>query len=114
MKKLLIILAVFMGLQASLVYSAQNLDSVYVDKIETRDVGITAVYFSGQVPHEGCVLADRAVIGHGSSGKEDMLSVATTALLTGKLVSIRVDGCTDILGSSGNTAPVIVRINLYR
>jgi hypothetical protein len=83
-----------------------------VNKIETREGGLHSVFLSGGVaiPNEGCTLVDRAVINEYDIGGKTEVSVLLAALVSGKTVTLRVDGCKEIAPGSATTAPRIVKV----
>ncbi|WP_428242373.1 hypothetical protein [Gynuella sp.] len=78
-----------------------------VTKIESRYTDVHDIYFEADIPSQDCAYNDRALIDVSTAGGKAMLSVAITALTTGKPVVVRVDGC---LGY----APKAVTLVLYK
>ncbi len=88
-------------------HAAANSSSGTITSIESRETGLHDIYFSNDIPGEGCILTDRAAINEITSpiGSKTMLSVAIAAMMSGKTAVIRVDGCTD-------DRPKIVKIKI--
>ncbi|AJQ96988.1 hypothetical protein [Gynuella sunshinyii] len=87
--------------------AVEQTSQTIITKIESRDVNIHDIYFEADIPSQGCAYNDRALIDVSTAGVKAMMSVALSALTTGKPVVLKVDGC---LGY----APKAVTLILYK
>lgn len=105
---------VLMALFFSTNLLAANTEQLQVISIESRDSGYHAIYLSGSMPNEGCVLNDRAIILESNEGGKAMLSLSLSALAASKKVIVGVEGCTVIAPEQPQyTAPKVVKIQIY-
>ena len=110
--KLLLVLGLSLYLLPS--FSATNSAKVKIDSIESRDSGYHSIFVVGSLPaDQGCILSDRAVVIETDNSSKTMLSVALTALTSGKDVVIQVSGCTPINTGYTNTAPKVTKVQIY-
>jgi len=84
-----------------------NSEKVNVTSIVSRAGGHHDIYFSGAVPSQNCGLEDRALLAEEIAGGKSMLSILLSALISGKEVIIRVDGCLD-------NRPNIAKVQIYQ
>lgn len=76
--------------------SAAAIDSTpwtTIKMIESRSVNTHDIYVESPIPSQNCQNNDRGLIDVSTAGGKVMMSVALSALMSGKQVLIRVDGC---------------------
>ena len=105
--KLKILIIVLLIFSSPTFASGANSEKVNVISIESRAGGHHDIYLSGTVPSQNCGLEDRALLAEEIAGGKSMLSVLLSALVSGKKVIIKVDGCLDI-------RPNIVKVQIYQ
>ena len=102
------IISIFIFLAPSLAFSsAANFGQTNVTSIESRSSGRHDIYFSVAVPTQHCAIENRALLDEQATGGKSMLSVLLSALVSGKEVVVRVDGCLD-------DRPNIVKVRIYQ
>lgn len=102
-------------LSSNLFADALNSAQMKVTSIEARDSGSHAIYFSGNIPTQGCTNEDRAIVVEtGIIGSKVLINIALSALMNQKSVVVRVEGCTlTNPNKSTNTSPKIVKLEIY-
>ncbi|MDV5168338.1 hypothetical protein [Photobacterium rosenbergii] len=95
------------------VNAAENSSPMKVKSIESRYSGAHALYGSSTIPDQGCTLKDRGIIVETDAGSKTMISVALSALVSGKQAIVQVSGCTMISPGHGvETAPKITKFHM--
>lgn len=64
-----------------------------VSMIESRSVNVHDIYVESPIPSQNCSNNDRGLIDVSTDGGKAMMSVALAALMSGKQVVVKVDGC---------------------
>ena len=92
-----------------------NSSAMFVESVESRSSGYHALFGSGVIPDQDCTYRDRAIIVDSDVGSQTMVSIALSALLSGKKVIVQVSGCTIVSPEHGDkTAPKMTKLHIYR
>ena len=86
-----------------------------ITTVATRVSGVHAIFITGGFPNnlDNCDLNDRAIYDETANpAGKTIIAMAMSASLAGANVRINVDGCMDINGSSGITAPKLTNIKI--
>ncbi len=102
-KKLML---VFFVLFSASGYASDSTPWTKVTQIESRSVDVHDIYVEAVIPSQSCNYNDRALINVATAGGQVMLSVALAALMSGKQVMVKVDGC---LGYAPKAVTILIR-----
>lgn len=64
-----------------------------IKMIESRSVNVHDIYVEATIPSQNCQHNDRGLVDVSTDGGKAMMSVALAALMSGKQVEIKVNGC---------------------
>ncbi|NOR69474.1 MAG: hypothetical protein GQ532_07230 [Methylomarinum sp.] len=117
MKKLkVLVVAVMVALSGSVlaVGTPDTTAESYIIKIATRSNGVYTIFTNTVFDNlDGCDLINRGAFDDASTGAKSMLATALTASLSGLKVTLGIEGCLDIGGASGKTAPMINNVKVF-
>lgn len=77
-----------------------------ISRIESRNNNVHDIYVESPIPTQNCSYNDRGLVDVSTDGGKVMMSVALSALMAGKDVVVKVDGC---LGYAPKIVTILVR-----